>query len=66
MTTELKCPKCGVSENESAFDEKFVYEGEYTENGQKLYCSAICPCCKTNFEYTEVYEFKGFEDIQIG
>lgn len=55
----MKCPKCGGS---IVWDDTF--DQSTCDNRHIDYCCGHCVNCDTDYQWKEVYEFTGQEDLQ--
>lgn len=57
---ELRCPKC----NSTNIDDQDCFDTVSTIGGLKEYHCGRCVDCGTFFQWSEVYEFTGYDDIE--
>ena len=56
---EPTCPKCGnIIKYWETVDE---FTEVYTHN---IFCIGVCPHCKTNYQWWEIYKFSHIEDLE--
>ena len=58
---ELRCPKC----NSTNIDDQDCFDTvTYAIGGVKEYHCGCCVDCGTHLQWSEVYEFTGYDDIE--
>jgi len=62
MTQDLKCPKCGST----AVIEEEYYDTENSFSAIKELCYGYCEECGANLQWTMLYTFSGYDEIEEG